>query len=481
MSLPASVINSLPAECWQAEHAPYLAEWRGLFEAQADAVACPQTTEQVAALMRACHEAKVAVVPQGGNTGLVGGSVPYTDVVAAKLERPDFDLSAYSAVIVLNLQAMNRVREVDAANFTISVDAGVLLADVQAAAKAENRYFPLSVASEQQCQIGGNLASNCGGINVLRYGNTRDLTLGLEAVTADGRILNQMTALRKNNMGYSLKDLLIGSEGTLAVITGAVLKLFPRPLHNVTVLLALDSSEDSVEILAQAREMLGDQISGCELMSQMGYDFAMQYGDGCVSPFRKSAPWYLLLEFCGFEASLPGQVEAFVELSASRFNFKSALATKPEQSAALWHIRKSIPAAQSQAGASIKHDVSVPVAKVPELLARGTEAVRALMPDIRPCPFGHLGDGNLHFNLSQPEGMERQAFLAEWQTFNRVIHDLVSELNGSIAAEHGVGQMKIGELNHYADPTALALMGSVKQAFDPHNILNPGKLVSPKR
>lgn len=477
MTLPATVLNSLPADCWPAEQAPYLQEWRGLFSAVADAVACPQSTEQVAVLMQACHAAHVAVVPQGGNTSLVGGSVPYTRDVAAKLHRPDFDANAYQGVIVLNLQNLNKVRELDADNFTMSVDAGVVLADVQAAAKGVNRYFPLSVASENQCQIGGNLASNCGGINVLRYGNTRDLVLGLEAVTADGRILNQMTALRKNNMGYSLTDLLVGSEGTLAVITGAVLKLFPRPLHNVTVLLALQSSEDSVSILAQAREMLGDQISGCELMSKMSYDFAMQHGEACKSPFRKSAPWYLLLEFRGFEASLPGQVRAFVDLVSNHFELKAVVALKPDESAALWHIRKSIPAAQSQAGASIKHDVSVPVSKVPELLRRGAEAATNLMPSIRPCPFGHLGDGNLHFNLSQPEDMSREEFLAEWQTFNRLIHDVVAELGGSVAAEHGVGQMKVGELERYADPTALQLMASVKKAFDPLNILNPGKLL----
>ena len=448
-----------------------------MFSAVADAVACPHNTEQVAAFMQACHAANVAVVPQGGNTGLVGGSVPHTQNVAAKLDRPDFDVSGYQGVVVLNLQNLNTVRDVDADNFTMSVDAGVLLADVQATAKSVNRYFPLSVASEHQCQIGGNLASNCGGINVLRYGNTRDLVLGLEAVTADGRILNQMTALRKNNMGYSLTDLLVGSEGTLAVITGAVLKLFPRPLHNVTVLLALQSSEDSVSILAQAREMLGDQISGCELMSQVGYDFAIQYGEGCQSPFRKPAPWYLLLEFRAFEASLPNQVQAFVELISNHFDLKAEVALKPEASAALWHIRKSIPAAQSQAGASIKHDVSVPVSKVPELLALGTAAVLELMPSIQPCPFGHLGDGNLHFNLSQPEGMACEEFLSHWQTFNRVIHDVVAELGGSVAAEHGVGQMKVGELKRYADPTALELMASIKQSFDPANILNPGKLL----
>lgn len=275
MALPASVLNSLPAARWQQDMAPYLKEWRGLFNAQADAVARPQSTAEVSALMTACHAERVAVVPQGGNTGLVGGSVPYSAEVAAGLERPPVNVDGYSAVIILSLSAMNQIREIDAANFSLSVDAGCVLADVQAAAAACDRYFPLSVASEGQCQIGGNLASNCGGINVLRYGNTRDLVLGVEAVTADGRVLNQMTALRKNNMGYSLKDLLIGSEGTLAVITGAVLKLFPSPTHNATVLMALPSADAAVEVLAQARAFLGDLISGCELMSRQAFELSL--------------------------------------------------------------------------------------------------------------------------------------------------------------------------------------------------------------
>lgn len=474
MALPESVLQSLPANRWQADAQPYLKEWRGLFSAKADAVACPYSTAEVAALMQACYAAQVAVVPQGGNTGLVGGSVPYSDDVAAQLERPAFDASAYTSVVLLNLSAMNSVRVVDADNFSLSVDAGCVLADVQAAATAVNRYFPLSVASEQQCQIGGNLASNCGGINVLRYGNARDLVLGIEAVTADGQIVNQMTALRKNNMGYSLKDLLIGSEGTLAIITGAVLKLFPRPTEHVTVLLGLDNVEAAVAALAQARETLGDLISGCELMSQQAFEFAIRYGDDCHSPFEAASAWYLLLEFSGFDVALASQITVFV----ARFDSSNrVIAVDAAERDALWHIRKSIPAAQGQAGASIKHDVSVPVSAIPELLNRGVAAVMALMPGLRPCPFGHLGDGNLHFNLSQPKDMAAEEFLAQWALFNRVIHDLVSELGGSIAAEHGVGQMKTGELQRYGDAGSLEMMFAIKQAFDPRGILNPGKLL----
>lgn len=478
MALSATVRASLPAERWQTDIAPYLKEWRGLFSAQADAVVCPQSTAEVASLMRACSAERVAVVPQGGNTGLVGGSVPYTEQVSAALARPAPDLSGYAAVIILSLSQMNRIRELDAANFSMAVDAGCVLADIQQAAESVNRYFPLSVASEQQCQIGGNLASNCGGINVLRYGNTRDLVLGVEAVTADGEIIQQMTALRKNNMGYALKDLLIGSEGSLAVITGAVLKLFPRPSQQQTVLLALDNAEQAVAVLAQAREMLGDLVSGCELMSSQAFEFAMQYGANCDSPFNQPSAWYLLLEISGFEASLPAQVQSLVEQLENTMPLQAAVATAADERDALWRIRKAIPGAQKQAGASIKHDVSVPVATIPVLLEQGIKAVEELMPGVRPCPFGHLGDGNLHFNLSQPEAMPAAEFLAQWQGFNRVIHDLVIKLGGSIAAEHGVGQMKTGELAHYLDAGSLSAMRAVKTAFDPQNILNPGKVLS---
>lgn len=477
MALPQTVTNALPANRWQTEQAPFLKEWRGLFVAEADAVACPQSTAEVAALLRACHAERVAVVPQGGNTGLVGGSVPYSNTLTASVERSEPNLNGYNGVVVLSLSAMNSVRQMDAANFTVAVDAGCVLEDIQAAAVEVNRYFPLSVASENQCQIGGNLASNCGGINVLRYGNTRDLVLGVEAVTAQGDIINQMTALRKNNMGYSLKDLMIGSEGTLAVITGAVLKLFPMPTKHVTVLLALQDADDAVAILAQAREMLGDLVSGCELMSEQAVSFAMQHAADCRSPFRKSHPWYLLLEFSSFEARLPEQVSAFVELTKTHCNVKAEIAVAADARQQLWKIRKSIPAAQSKAGASIKHDVSVPVAAVPELLERGIKLVTDILPTVRPCPFGHLGDGNLHFNLSQPENMAADEFLAMWKTFNRAIHDLVAELGGSIAAEHGVGQLKTGEFLRYADPASVAMMASIKNALDPNGILNPGKLL----
>ena len=480
MALPVAVIDSLPADRWQQNHEPYLKEWRGLFISQADGVACPQSAEEVAALMRACNGENVAVVPQGGNTGLVGGSVPYTESVAAELERPNQDLSAYQGVVVLSLVAMNQIRSVDAANFSMAVEAGCVLADIQQAAAEVNRYFPLSVASEGQCQIGGNLASNCGGINVLRYGNTRDLVLGVEAVTASGEIINQMTALRKNNMGYSIKDLLIGSEGTLAVITAAVLKLFPKPTEHVTVLMGLDEADDAVAILAQSREILGDLVSGCELMSQQSFEFSLEHGEDCRSPFRKLKPWYLLLEFSSFEAQLAEQVGAFVELTKTHCKVDAEVAVDAAARQQLWHIRKSIPGAQGKAGASIKHDVSVPVASVPELLRRGEAAVKALLPTVRPSPFGHLGDGNLHFNLSQPETMDAAEFLAQWKIFNRAIHDVVSELGGSIAAEHGVGQMKTGELAQYLDAGALASMHAIKQAFDPKNLLNPGKVVLPQ-
>jgi D-lactate dehydrogenase (cytochrome) len=478
MRLPAAVVASVPAERWQQDLTPFLSEWRGLFFAQADGAVCPQSTGEVASLLRACSAERVAVVPQGGNTGLVGGSVPFTAEVSAALERPVFDMSAYAAVIVLSLTAMNRVRSVDPENFSMALDAGCVLADAQAAAEGVNRYFPLSVASERQCQIGGNLASNCGGINVLRYGNTRDLVLGIEAVTAQGEVINQMTSLRKNNMGYSLKDLLVGSEGSLAIITAAVLKLFPRPTEQVTALLALQQPDDAVTVLAQAREQLGDLVSGCELMSAQAFEFAMQYGSDCRSPFSQSSAWYLLLEFSGFESTLPQRVSALMDDLVTKLALQFSLAVEAAEREALWHIRKSIPGAQKHAGASVKHDVSVPVASIPIFLERAMAAVTDLMPEVRPCPFGHLGDGNLHFNLSQPESMSAEAFLAQWQDFNRVVHDLVIELGGSIAAEHGVGQMKTGELQHYLDEGSYAMMTAIKQALDPHNILNPGKVLS---
>ncbi|MCK8516857.1 FAD-binding oxidoreductase [Methylonatrum kenyense] len=458
--------SSLEPQVWieGERQAPFLKEWRGRYQGRAAAVLCPGSTGEVALILRHCHDASITVVPQSGNTGLVGGGAPDTS----------------GTQVILSLRRMNRIRDIDADNGTLTAEAGCVLADLQAAAQRIDRLFPLSLASEGSCQIGGNLATNAGGTNVLRYGNARDLTLGLEVVLADGRIWDGLRSLRKDNSGFDLRNLFIGSEGTLGVITAAVLKLFPRPATTITALLGVETPTQAVQLLGQLRQASGDALTGCELMSRASLEMSLHHVPGCRDPFDSAHAWYLLVEASssGTGTALREALElALGEALEANAVSDAVFADSMAQAAALWRLRESIPEGQVRYGASIKHDISVPVSRIPEFLAQAQAALEALIPGLRICAFGHIGDGNLHFNLSQPADCGRDAFLARETECNRLVFDLVDALGGSIAAEHGVGQLRLDALDRYKSDVELDLMRSIKQALDPRGILNPGKVV----
>ncbi len=444
--------------------APYLVEERGLYRGKAALVLRPGSTAEVAKIVAACAAANVPIVPQGGNTGLCGGASPHDD----------------GGEIIVNMGRMNKVRAVDPLNFTMTVDAGCILADVQAAAERHGCLFPLSLAAEGSCQIGGNLATNAGGINVLRYGNARDLVLGLEVVLPDGRIWNGLRALGKDNTGYALRHLFIGAEGTLGIITAAVLKLFPRPTETATALCALSRLEDATTLLNRARAASGDAVTAFELIPRLGLEMCVKHIAGVTDPFAKPHQWYVLIELSSSrpDAAVRGTFEALLEAAFEEGTIADAVVAESlEQQKGLWRIRESLPEAQKHEGGSIKHDVSVPVSRVPQFIADGTAAIARHFPGARPVPFGHIGDGNIHFNISQPVGADKATYLARWDEMNRIVHDLVTALNGSISAEHGIGMLKVDELKHYKDPVELDLMRRLKQAIDPANLLNPGKIL----
>lgn len=444
--------------------APFLKEWRGRYHGVAAAVVCPSSTDEVSAVLQLCHEANISVVPQSGNTGLCGGAAPDTT----------------GSQLLLSLRRMRNIRELAPDNYTMTVEAGCILTDLQQAAREAGRLFPLSLASEGSCMIGGNLATNAGGTNVLRYGNARDLTLGLEVVLADGRIWNGLTALRKDNSSFDLRDLFVGSEGTLGIITAAVLKLFPLPRQTATALLAMNSVTQAVNLLGRLREASGDTLTSCELMSHISYRMAVDHVPGCADPFDLAHAWYLLVEASTAEPGnhLREHLETALgeALEAELLN-DAVLADSLAQTAELWKIRESIPDGQVRAGASIKHDISVPVSRIPDFLREATPLTEALTPGVRICAFGHVGDGNLHYNLSQPPDMEPQAFMAREADCNRIVYKLVLDMGGSIAAEHGVGRLKVEELERHKSPVELNLMRQIKLALDPKGILNPGKVL----
>jgi len=448
-----------------ADMAPYLVEERGLYRSSALAVARPGSTAEVAALVRACAEAKIAIVPQGGRTGLCGGAVP------AGLER----------AIVIATERMDRIRAVDPVDFTMTVEAGCILATLQAAADEVGCLFPLSLAAEGSCRIGGNIATNAGGTNVLRYGSTRDLVLGLEVVLPDGRVWNGMKALRKDNTGYALNQLFIGSEGTLGIVTAAVLKLYPRPAERQTALIGLPDPQAALALLGQARRASGDAVTACELMSRLALDLAVRHIPGLRDPLETASPWVLLLEL---SSSRPGGLrEALESMLAQALEDGTAqdavLAESGAQRQALWRLRESIPEAQKHEGGSIKHDISVSTSLVPEMIERASAAVAEALPGARPVAFGHIGDGNIHFNVSQPEGADKEAFLDQWHRLNRIIHDVVTAMGGSISAEHGIGRLKASELVRIKPELDIDLMHRIKKAFDPDGLMNPGAVLLP--
>jgi FAD/FMN-containing dehydrogenase len=443
----------------------HLVDWRGVYRGPALLVARPGTTAEVAAVVRECAAAGIAVVPQGGNTGLVGGSVP------DPAQRPQ---------ILLSLARLNRVRALDAADFTITVEAGCVLADVQKAAEAADRLFPLSLAAEGSCQIGGNLATNAGGIQVLRYGMARDLVLGLEVVLPDGTVWDGLTRLRKDNTGYDLKQLFIGAEGTLGVITAAALKLFPRPRAVETAFVAVRDPAAAIALLARARAGTGDAVTAFELIHRNILDLVFANIPDTADPLAARHEWYVLTE--AFGADDGGALRAALEAVLAQAHedglvIDATLADSVARRQALWKLREAMADAQKSEGVPIRHDVAVPVSRVPEFLDRAFAACRREIPEGRVIAFGHAGDGNIHFNILQPRGGDAAAFQAELPRVNRIVHDIVAGFGGSISAEHGIGRMRRDELARYEPPAALALMRAVKRALDPGNVMNPGKVL----
>ncbi len=438
-----------------------LVEPRGLFTGEALALVRPANTAEVAAVVAACAEAKTPIVPQGGNTGLVGGQIPL------------------GPEIVLSLKRLNRVREVDALADSMIVEAGVTLAEAQAAAERADRLFPLSLASEGSCTIGGNLATNAGGVAVLAYGNARELTTGVEVVLADGRIVNALSKLRKDNTGYDLKDLFVGAEGTLGIITAAALKLFAKPRARETAFVGLADPAAALALFRSAREHFGSGVVSFELIPRIALDFVLRHANGARDPLGAAHPWYVLVEVASQVAG--GLADAVAEWLAGAAEAgqidDAALAASGEQRAAFWALRENISEVQKFEGGSIKHDVSVPIGAVPDFLAEAGEAVARRMPGARLVAFGHMGDGNIHFNVSQPVGADKTAFLADWEGMNEVVHAIVARYQGSFSAEHGIGRLKRDLLARAKDPAALDVMRRLKAALDPDGLLNPGKVL----
>ncbi|MCC6869519.1 MAG: FAD-binding oxidoreductase [Burkholderiales bacterium] len=443
--------------------APFLTDWRGRYRGSAVAVALPQSTAEVSEVVRACAEADVGIVPQGGNTGLCGGSVP----------------AATGAAVVVCLTRMNRVRDVDPDNMTITAEAGVPLAGVQAAAAAAGLLFPLSLASEGSCTLGGNVSTNAGGTAVLRYGNTRDLTLGLEAVLADGSVFPALRGLRKDNTGYDLKQLFIGAEGTLGIVTAAVMKLFPAPRTQVTALVAVPSAAAAIALLGRLQAALGDRLVGFELMGALALDLSRRYHPGAPPP-PAAAPWYVLVQAddATADAPLPALVEAALGGAIGAGDALDAtVAQSLGQARELWALRENISEAQRRAGPNVKNDISLPVSRMTHFLAACEAALIAALPGARLVVFGHLGDGNLHYNISGPEDVPAERFMAQAPVAMRIVNDLVAAHGGSFSAEHGIGQLKRDELVRYKSEVEIALMRAVKRTLDPHHRMNPGKVL----
>jgi FAD/FMN-containing dehydrogenase len=444
--------------------APFCTDWRGRYSGNALCVALPGSTEEVAAVVRACVAAGVAVVPQGGNTGLCGGATPTRGEV------------------VVSLRRMNRIRAIDADNNSITVEAGCTLHAVQEAAREADRLFPLSLAAEGSATIGGNLSTNAGGVQVLRYGNARELTLGLEVVLADGRIWNGLRALRKDNTGYDLKHLFIGAEGTLGLITAATLKLFPRPRTHATAWVAVPDPASAVRLLGRLRDAAGDNVTAFEIVGRPALELVLRHIPNARDPLLGKPAWQVLIELGGSSdmgGDLSATLERALEAAAEDGIVNDAvLAASEAQTAALWALRENVSEAQKIEGISIKHDIAVPVSRIAEFIARADAALRAAFPEVRIICFGHIGDGNLHYNQSRSDAQSNDEFIAQTGAVNRIVHDLVHGLGGSISAEHGLGQLKREEVLRYKSQTEMDLMRAVKQALDPRGLMNPGKLLS---
>lgn len=445
---------------------PYCSDWRGRYSGNALAVVFPSDTQQVAKVVKLCAANNVAIVPQGGNTSLCGGSVPLSQSVGG-------------GQIVLNLSRMNQVRSIDPTNYTMTVEAGCKLADLREAAEKNNCFFPLGLTATQKfCEIGGNLSTNAGGINVLRYGNARDLVLGLEVVLPDGRIWNGLRSLRKDNSGYDLKHLFIGAEGTLGIITAAVLKLYPRPQAEATACVAVRDPAAAVALLSHLRAACGDKISAFEIISRNCLDLVFKHIPSTSEPFASKHEWIVIIQLADvlpepLDAALRGALRSF---GAGIVEFD--ITTNKDHAEHWWMLRKNISEAQKREGISIKHDVSVPISRIAEFIARADAALHNAFPGIRIVAFGHMGDGNIHYNVSMTDAAQNNTFIAQQEAaVNKQVYAVIREFNGSISAEHGLGQLKRDAIRDYKDPLELELMRTVKQALDPHGLMNPGKVL----
>ncbi len=442
---------------------PYLHEPRDLYRGQTGLVLRPGSADEVSRIMALATSTRTPIVPQGGNTGLVGGQSPRS-----------------TGEVLLSLSRLDKIRDVDPVGRNLTVEAGVVLQRVQAAAEEAGLLFPLSLGSEGSCQIGGNLSSNAGGTGVLAYGNSRDLCLGIEAVLPSGEIFHGLRRLKKDNRGYDIRNLLVGAEGTLAIITAAVMKLFPKPAGREVAYVGLQSPWAALDLLKRAERAAGSQLTAFEIMPRIGMEFTLRHSRNIRDPLQSEYPWYVLVEVSSgrsqddaretMEEILGAAIEAGLVSDA-------VIARSLSQASDFWTLREEMSWAQKPEGGSIKHDVAVPVASVPEFLQRADTAVLAVMPDARIVAFGHLGDGNIHYNISQPVGADKAAFLGRWHEINGIVHGIVADMDGTFSAEHGIGQLKRDELAETKRGPEIELMRAIKAVFDPYNILNPGKLV----
>ena len=472
MSLPAHILDAFRAVVgpggWEDDPqalAPHVTEWRGRFSGRTPLLLWPRDTEQVAEIVRLANRHRVALVPQGGNTGLVIGGVP----------------DASGREILVSLTRMARIRTVDAANSSLVAEAGVTLRAVQDAAAEADRLFPLSFGAEGTATVGGFVSTNAGGVHVLRYGTTRALVLGLEAVLPTGVVYRGLSALAKDNTGYDLRSLLVGAEGTLGIVTAAALRLFPPLRSRAVAFIALPSATAAVALLAHLRAASDDRVIAFELISRFALELAVAHLPGCRAPLDIASPFYALVEIASTREDAPLQdmlADALCAAGEKGLLDDATIAASLAQAEDFWRLRHGLSEAQRPAGAALKHDISVPVSRIPDFIERANAAAARLVPGIRPCIFGHVGDGNLHYDLIQPEGLDRDGFLAHGKQVTRAVHDIVAELGGSISAEHGIGRLKVDELARLKDAAALAAMRAIKDALDPRHILNPGRILA---
>ena len=447
-----------------ADQLSYLSEPRDLFHGRTALVLRPSSVDEVSAIMKLAYETSTPVVPQGGNTGLVGA------------QQPDDSGRA----IIVSLSRLNKIRNIDTTGNLVTVESGTVLQTLQEAVRDAGRLFPLSLGAEGSCQIGGNLSSNAGGTAVLAYGNMRELCLGLEVVLSDGQVLNDLRTVKKDNTGYDLRDLFIGAEGTLGIITAAVLKIYPQPKGRAVAYAGLQSVDNVVELFKHASDQAGHALTGFELMPRIGVEFTVKHIAGLRDPLENPYPWYALIEISSSRSE--AEAETMMETILTQ-GFEAglvqdaAIAQNGAQADMFWKMREEMSPAQKPEGGSIKHDISVPVASIPAFIAEAALAVEDMIPSARVVCFGHIGDGNLHYNVSQPVGADKHAFLAQWHELNHRIYLIVMRYNGSISAEHGIGALKREELRTFKQPLALELMRRIKLAFDPKNIMNPNKML----